>query len=98
MRRDEVIAGLKQNESAIRAFGVQSLYFFGSHARDEASEDSDIDVFVDKAPAKPFGFLEFTGLIIFIEDLFSRDVDVATRTGLHPRLRADIEAEAIRVF
>ena len=49
MRRDEVIARLKQTEPALKAFGVAALYLFGSHARDEAGPNSDIDVFVDPA-------------------------------------------------
>ncbi|MCF4128532.1 nucleotidyltransferase family protein [Methylobacterium sp. SyP6R] len=57
MRRDEVLAGLKSTEPVLRAIGVAALYLFGSHARDEAQEDSDIDAFVDPAPGVAFGFL-----------------------------------------
>jgi hypothetical protein len=39
MRRDDVIARLKKTEPALRAFGVNALYLFGSHARDEAGPD-----------------------------------------------------------
>ena len=98
MRRDEVIEQLKQHERALRALGAASLYLYGSHARDEAREDSDVDVFVDKDPDRRFGFLEYTGLIIMLEDLFGRSVDVSTRNSLHPELKAEIEATAIRVF
>jgi hypothetical protein len=55
MRRDEVIAKLKETEPALKAFGVAALYLFGSHARDEARSDSDVDVFVDPAPDRTFG-------------------------------------------
>src|SRR5882757_3306452 len=44
MRRDEVLARLKEAEPALRGFGVGALYLFGSHARDEAKADSDLDV------------------------------------------------------
>jgi hypothetical protein len=57
MRRDDVIAQLKQTEPALRALGVTGLYLFGSHARDEAGPDSDVDVFVDPASDDHFGFL-----------------------------------------
>ena len=98
MQRAEVIDRLRKNEDAIRALGVATLYVYGSYARDEAGPSSDVDVFIDKDPVKTFGFMEYTGLIIMLEDLFGTDVDVATRTGLHPLLRADIEASAIKVF
>ena len=48
MRRSEVIDRLKQAEPAIRELGASALYLFGSYARDEATTDSDIDVFIDK--------------------------------------------------
>src|SRR5260370_16458623 len=59
MRRDEVIAKLKETEPALRGFGVAALYLFGSHARDEAKSGSDVDVFFDPAPDRDFGFLPF---------------------------------------
>ena len=98
MRRDDVIEALKQHESAIRGYGAQSLYLYGSLARDEAGPESDVDVFIDRDPAKNFGFLQLTGLVIMLEDLFKSEVDVGTRTGLHPLLRSAIEASAIKVF
>ena len=50
MRRDDVIAHLRQTEPALRALGVAGLYLFGSYARDDASAGSDVDVFVDVVP------------------------------------------------
>ncbi len=47
MDRDEVIAKLRAVEPPLRAHGVAALYLFGSYARDEARQDSDVDVFVD---------------------------------------------------
>ena len=57
MRGDEVIAKLKEAEPALRGLGVGALYLFGSHARDAAR--ADVDVFVDLAPDRDFGFLPF---------------------------------------
>jgi predicted nucleotidyltransferase len=59
MRRDDVIARLKETEPALRAFGIAGLYLFGSHALDKAQPDSDVDVFVDPALDEAFGFLPF---------------------------------------
>ena len=98
MRRDQVIARLKETEPALRAAGVGALYLFGSHARDEAREDSDIDVFVDPAPDREFGFHPFMDAYHTLEEALQNRIDYGTRAGLHPRLRQDIEREAIRVF
>jgi predicted nucleotidyltransferase len=98
MRRDNVIARLKEAEPALRGFGVAALYLFGSHARDEARNDSDVDVFVDPCPDKEFGFLPFMNAYEAIKKAVGDNLDYGTRTGLHPQLRSDIEREAIQVF
>lgn len=100
MRRDDIIAKLKQAEPALRARGVGALYLFGSAARDEARADSDVDVFVDPAANARFGFLEFMDAYETIQQAIGNDakVDYGTRGGLHPVLRPEIEREAVRVF
>jgi len=50
MRRDDLIAELKANADVIRSDGVGGLYLFGSHARDEATANSDVDLFFDRDP------------------------------------------------
>ena len=98
MKREEVISKLKQAEPALRAFGVAALYLFGSHARGEAKPDSDVDVFVDPASDRKFGFLEFMDAYETIQGALGQNVDYGTRTGLHPGLRPQIEQEAVRIF
>jgi uncharacterized protein len=98
MRRDEVIAKLKEAEPAMRARGAAALYLFGSHARDEAQADSDVDVFIDKDKSRKFGFDEFMDIYFLLQERVGTGLDYGTRDGLHPLLRADIEREAIRVF
>ena len=98
MRRDDVITRLKKTESALRAVGVGALYLFGSHARDEAGPDSDIDVFVDPVPDETFGFGSFMDAYEALHEAVGEQLDYGTRRGLHPLLRAEIEREAIRVF
>jgi hypothetical protein len=98
MRRARVIAKLRDNEAAIRALGVEALFLYGSHARDEAGPDSDVDVFIDRDVNAELGFLEFTGLLLLLEDLLATEVDVSTRASLHPRLRKNVEQGAIRVL
>jgi predicted nucleotidyltransferase len=98
MRRDEVVARLKAAEPAIRARGARALYLFGSHARDEASADSDVDVFIDKDRSRQFGFDEFMDIYFLLRERLGDKVDYGTRGGLNSALRAEIEREAIRIF
>jgi predicted nucleotidyltransferase len=99
MRRDEAISKLRNAGPALKGLGVAALYLFGSHARDEARDDSDIDVFVDPAPAG-LGFLEFMDAYEIIQNAFGRKVEIgySTRAGLSPYIRPEVEREAIRIF
>jgi predicted nucleotidyltransferase len=100
MRRDDVIAKLKATEPVLRDFGVAALYLFGSHARDEASPDSDVDVFIDVAPGAAFGLRPYMGAFRALEDAFERKAEIgySTREALSPYIRADVERDAVRIF
>ena len=74
MRRDQVIAKLKGAEPAIRALGASALYLYGSHARDEARPDSDVDVFIDKDPGRPFGFDAFMDIYFKLQEALGAEV------------------------
>jgi predicted nucleotidyltransferase len=98
MTRAEVIARIQSRAADIKALGASALFLFGSAARDELREDSDIDVFIDREPGFRFTFVELTNLLFLLEEEFGREIDLTTRGGLHPRARDRIEASAIRVL
>jgi predicted nucleotidyltransferase len=98
MSRADIVAKIRQNADAIRALGAGSLYLYGSHSRDEAGPDSDVDVFIDRDPAKHFGFIELTELEFLLRDILGAEVDVSTRTGLHPAISGEIQQSAIKVL
>ncbi|MGF9693099.1 nucleotidyltransferase domain-containing protein [Rhizobium sp. 0TCS1.26] len=98
MRKSDAIRVLSERADAIRALGATSLYLFGSVARDEARETSDLDLFIDYDPDKKFSLVDLVGIKIFLEDELSLDVDITTRDSLHPRLKERIETSAVRVF
>ena len=99
MRRQEVIAKLKSVEPALRARGVEALYLFGSYARDEAGPDSDLDVFIDKAPGRKFGFDELMGSYHALCDaLPGIEISYGTRAGLSKYIKNEVERQAVRIF
>lgn len=99
MTRAEVIARLKAVEPALRLRGVSALYLFGSHARDEARADSDLDIFIDPADESAFGLTPFMETLAVLEQTFPNiELGYSTRDGIVPCYRLYIEAGAIRVF
>jgi predicted nucleotidyltransferase len=97
MRREDIIAELRARAEAIRAFGVTALYLYGSAARNEAQESSDIDLFAD-VDYKRFGFVPFMDLREFLVNALGRNVDFTTRNALHPDLKEQILRSAVKVF
>ena len=96
MHRENALEILAAHRRELRErFGVKSLRLFGSVARDEASEQSDVDVLVDfdETPSL-FGFLRLQG---YLQDLLGTKVDLVTENGLKERARPYVEKDAINV-
>jgi predicted nucleotidyltransferase len=98
MRRAEAISRLEEQEATIKRLGATSLFLFGSTARDEATTDSDIDIFIDYKPSSGFSLLDLVGIQQVLEESLDLRVDVTTRNSLHPQLKSEIERSAVRVF
>jgi predicted nucleotidyltransferase len=96
MRREETISILRGHLPALRReFGVRRIALFGSMARDEARDDSDLDLLVDFEVGPTFD--SFMGLKLFLEDRLGRKVDLVTPDALKARLRPVVEREAVDV-
>ncbi len=99
LTRDEVIARLKSAEPRLRARGVSALYLYGSYARNEARDDSDIDVFVDPGVDDFYHLASFMGAFYDLESaLDGREIGYSTREGLSKYIRSDVEKYAVQVF
>lgn len=96
MDRATVLKLLTEHSDELRSrFGTRRLAVFGSAARDELREDSDIDVLVAFEGAPTFdGYFD---LKAFLERLLGRPVDLVTESGLKPRARRHVEQDLIRV-
>jgi len=98
MKRDEVIAILKQHETALRARGVRHAALFGSVARGDARPDSDVDIVIELAPNNALDLFAYSGLMSYIESLFPVPVDVVDRDALKPYIRSPAARDAIYAF
>ena len=97
MTRRDAIARLSANADRIRGMGIRHLYLFGSTARDDARNGSDVDLFVEQDEDR-FGILELLRVQAELSSLLGARADLATRDGLHPMLRPAIEADAVAIF
>ena len=75
--------------------GARNVRVFGSVARGEASEESDIDFLVEMEPGR--SLLDLGGLQVELESLLGRSVDVVTERGLKARIRSTVLCEAVPV-
>jgi predicted nucleotidyltransferase len=73
--------------------GARNVRVFGSAARGEAGESSDIDLLVDLDPGR--SLLDHVALVQDLEDLLGRRVEVVTGTALHWYIRDRVLAEAV---
>jgi len=94
--RDDILETLAASRPELDRFHVESLSVFGSVARDEALDDSDVDVLVEFEPEAVVGMFEFVRLRRYLSDLLGRRVDLVTPDALHKALRDGILSEAIR--
>jgi len=84
-KRNEILSIAARN-------GAYNVHLFGSVVRGEATDKSDIDFLVDMQSGR--SLLDVAGLMIDLEKLLGRKVDIVTTRGLKPLLRADVLNEA----
>jgi predicted nucleotidyltransferase len=96
MKHDDVLSKLvTHNQDLAGQYGIDTLYLFGSVARDGAREDSDVDLLVEFK--YPIGLFEFIELQQRLETLLGCKVDLGTKRSLNIHLVDQVLQEAIRV-
>jgi hypothetical protein len=73
--------------------GARNVRVFGSVARGDDREDSDVDFLVEMEPGR--SLLDLGGLLMDLQDLLGCRVDVVTENGLRPRIRERVLKEAV---
>ena len=94
MSLQQILQEKRQEILAIAAkHGAYNVRIFGSVARGEADEKSDVDILVESGPETSSWFP--AGLIIDLKELLGCEVDVVTEAGLRPRIKDRVLKEAI---
>ena len=96
MNREVVLDMLGTHKPTLaERFGVTELALFGSFARDEATERSDVDILVEFDA--PPDYRRYFGAQFYLEDLFERQVNMACDAEVRPEIRPYVEQDAINV-
>lgn len=83
-------------EDVLRHHGVVRASVFGSVARGEEGNASDVDLLVEFESGRTL--LDLSALKQDLEELLEQDVDVATPNSLHPRLRDSVLDQTVRIL
>ncbi len=89
----DISTGFAQEASP---YPLKRAYLFGSQARGNASNDSDIDIFIDVKEG--FSLFDLCGLTNALEKRFGVSCDVVTRNGLKDSIRTNAEKDGILIY
>lgn len=98
MRRDEVIEILRRHRDELKQqYGVKSLALFGSVARDEATNSSDVDLLVE-FDDRPIGYFHLGHTYEYLRKILrARKLDLVLRRAIISQLEPSILRDAIDV-
>jgi predicted nucleotidyltransferase len=96
MTKKYILNFLKSNKELLkRNYQVTKIGLFGSYARDEAKESSDIDIAVEIESKN--SFRSFFSLLHFLEESFDKKIDLGIESSLKPIAKKEILKEIIYV-
>jgi hypothetical protein len=94
MKIDQLLEEKREEIRRIAAIhGATNVRVFGSVARGEARQDSDLDLLVDAGPETSSWFP--AGLVLDLEEILGCKVEVVTEKGLNPYLKERVLQEAL---
>jgi hypothetical protein len=95
-RLEEIQEILRQKKPILRErFKVKEIGIFGSFARGEEKDTSDLDILVELE--RPVGLIKFVGLQNYLSDELGEKVDLVTKSALKPRIKKNILSEVVYI-
>lgn len=98
MKRDEIVAKLRQVRPELEAEGVTHLGIFGSRARGDDRPDSDLDILLDLDPRERLSLLDIIGIEHIVTDRVGLRARAAIRQDLPLRFADRIADDIVEVF
>ena len=88
MDRQEIIARLKRNRTSLQALGLRGMSLFGSTARGEASQISDVDLAVLLDENAKIDLFRFAAISDQLSQMLHSRVDLVVEPARNPRMQA----------
>lgn len=100
MDKAEALQRLRAREAELRALGIEQLSLFGSVARGDQTDRSDVDLAVrfGASARQRMGVFEFLDVRDVIADLLGKSVDLVTEPARKPRFQQRIDRDRVLVF
>lgn len=98
MKKNNIISTLKAHRAELEQAGIAHLFLFGSVARDDATEASDVDLFFDQTPDIPMGYIAMFGIENRLSKLLSCKVDLVPSDAFKPHVEQNARRDAVQVF
>jgi len=98
MNREEVIATLRTHERELRDLGIRRVAVFGSVARGDNREDSDVDLVVAFDEPPRHSLIDVSRVQQALSTLLGTEVDLAVEPIQTARFRAHVEQDLVRAF
>ncbi len=92
LEKQDILTFLKAHQARLHELGVQRVGLFGSFAREEQNDESDIDLLVEFDPAQK-NFDNFMSLSFFLEDMLGHRIEIVTPEAFSPYMRPHILKE-----
>ncbi|MEW6381837.1 MAG: nucleotidyltransferase family protein [bacterium] len=90
LTEEGILIALREHSDILRKYKVKRIGLFGSYARGEQKENSDIDFLIEfETPS----FDNFMDLAFYLEDLFGRKIELITKGSLSPYIQPHVEKE-----
>ncbi len=91
----EIITSLQQKKAIlIEKYPITSIAVFGSYAREEQTQESDVDIIVEFSDSIGFKFID---LADELEDILKMNVDLVSKSGVKQKYFAQIQNDLIYV-
>ena len=96
LHKDQIFEQLRLHKEALQAFGVQEIGLFGSYVKNNANENSDIDLLIDlrKGQKSLFNVIRLGD---YLETILEKKVDIVTPQGLSKHIGKHILAEVEKI-